>query len=548
MIILGLTSTFSEDPAAALIVDGKLVAMVEEERLIRLKHAPRMAPERAADYCLSCAGIRLEDVDFVAIGFSSPREIFWDNCRTKVGNLLRGEEILRSFREEIRYARLHSFYLERMAKFLHPKDKVVFVRHHLAHAASTYSLSGFKEANIISLDGSGGQDSGLLAVGRDGNIEILETVDRENSYGEFYERITGALGFRMHNDEGKVMGLAAYGDPKDEVFPFFDWNRSVPHLKRKQFAEYLQTIEPRKREQPPSEYHQNIAARLQFTLEEAVKQIKEYLYKKTGIENLCMAGGTALNCSMNGKLLESGHVNRIFIQPAAGDAGSALGAAAEVYRRKSGKPVDTRLRHAYWGPEYDNGEIEKALKISKVPYEKCDDVADRVAELLAQDKIVGWHQGRMEVGPRALGGRSILANPSRIEMKDKVNNFVKFREPWRPFAPSMLAEESGNYVTNNHESPFMILAFQARKEKVDLFPAAIHVDNSCRPQTVEREVNPKYYDMIAKFRDRVGIPIVLNTSFNVAGQPIVCRPIEAISTFYACGLDALAIGDFLLTK
>ena len=551
MIILGITDTVCQDNAAALLVDGELVGMVEEERLNRIKHAPRMAPQKSIQWCLERAGVKLEDVDIIAIGFDHPNTVFLDNMRTKVKRFVKRQTILRNAREEFRYWRRHRYHLAQLDPYLKMRDKILFVRHHMAHAASSFYLSGFDQASIISLDGSGGQDAGLIGTGRGTDIEVVQYVDRESSWGEFYERFTGALGFKPHSDEGKVMGLAAYGDPQGQVFPFIQMSNGneIPHYDREGFLKALKEIRPREKNVSPiNGYHENVAARLQYSLEQVVGRMAEVLHRKTGSTDLCMAGGTALNCSCNGKLLSLPWVKRIFVQPAAADCGTALGAAVYAHVKLTGERPKTRFNHMYWGPEFSNDEIEKVLKQAKVPYRKVERIGEETAKLIAQNKIVGWFQGRMEVGPRALGGRSIVANPTDPRMKDAVNNNVKFREAWRPFAPSILADCMEEYFGTSHPSPFMILAFQAREEVKPKIPAALHVDGTGRPQTVEKETNPRYWDLINEFRKISGVPVVLNTSFNVAGQPIVCTPKDAIGTFYICGLDALSIGDFIVEK
>ena len=551
MIILGITDTVCQDNAAALLVDGELVGMVEEERLNRIKHAPRMAPQKSIQWCLERAGVKLEDVDIIAIGFDHPNTVFLDNMRTKVKRFVKRQTILRNAREEFRYWRRHRYHLAQLDPYLKMRDKILFVRHHMAHAASSFYLSGFDQASIISLDGSGGQDAGLIGTGRGNDIEVVRYVDRESSWGEFYERFTGALGFKPHSDEGKVMGLAAYGDPQGQVFPFIQMSNGseIPHYDREGFLKALKEIRPREKNVSPiNGYHENVAARLQYSLEQVVGRMAEVLHRKTGSTDLCMAGGTALNCSCNGKLLSLPWVKRIFVQPAAADCGTALGAAVYAHVKLTGERPKTRFNHMYWGPEFSNDEIEKVLKQAKVPYRKVERIGEETAKLIAQNKIVGWFQGRMEVGPRALGGRSIVANPTDPRMKDAVNNNVKFREAWRPFAPSILADCMEEYFGTSHPSPFMILAFQAREEVKPKIPAALHVDGTGRPQTVEKETNPRYWDLINEFRKISGVPVVLNTSFNVAGQPIVCTPKDAIGTFYICGLDALSIGDFIVEK
>jgi carbamoyltransferase len=287
---------------------------------------------------------------------------------------------------------------------------------------------------------------------------------------------------------------------------------------------------------------------LQYTLEQVMSRMTEAMYERTGLTDFCLAGGTALNCSSNGKLVGLPHVERLFVQPAAGDSGTALGAAVHAYVQHTGRRPDTTFDHAYWGPEYSNDEIRAVLDLAKVDYRHVEDVSAETAALLAQDKIVGWFQGRMEIGPRALGARSILANPTTARMKDDVNNNVKFREAWRPFAPSILREANREYFGTDHPSPFMILAFEAEPGIEEKIPAALHVDRTGRPQTVERSTNPRYWGVIDEFRKLTGVPVVLNTSFNVDSEPIVCSPKNALATFAMSGLDALAIGDFIVEK
>lgn len=552
MIVLGVTDPVGDDNAAAILVDGELVGMVEEERLNRIKHARNMPPTRAIAWCLEQAGCTISDVDVVAVGYSDPKTMFLESAKAVARRRLARRPAFRSLRGELRVYRGHKQYASQLLRAIGAdEDKLVWVRHHLAHAASTFHLSPFEQANIVSLDGSGGQDAGLLGVGRGVDIEAFDYVDRETSWGVFYEAFTGGLGFRQHSDEGKVMGLAAYGDPGDAVFPFIDLSGpdGWPCYDRVAMYEEISRIKPRTRDvYPINSYHEHIAARLQFSLEAVMARITQELHARTGLTDFCLAGGTALNCSSNGKLLALPHVERLFVQPAASDAGTALGAAVWAYVQRTGERPKTTFNHAYWGPEYDNDEIQATLDQAKITYRKVDDVSAETARLVADDKIVGWFQGRVEVGPRALGARSIIANPTNPQMKDAVNNNVKFREPWRPFAPSLLAEHMEEYFGTTHESPFMILAFQARDDVASKIPATLHVDGSGRPQTVDRETNPRYWRMIDEFRKLTGVPVVLNTSFNVDSEPIVCTPKNALATLYMSGMDALAIGDFIVEK
>ncbi len=309
------------------------------------------------------------------------------------------------------------------------------------------------------------------------------------------------------------------------------------------------SIKPRTKDDPITQEHKDLAATLQDTLERAVIRMAEWLYQQTGIRRLCLAGGSALNCSMNGKLAQLPFVDEIFIQPAAHDSGTALGAALTVHVDKTGQRPDWTMEHAYWGPEYSNEEIEEALKaFQEIDYEHCEDISAAAAKQLAEGKILGWYQGRSEVGPRALGNRSILADPSRPDMKDRVNNQVKHREPWRPFAPSILENSLSRYFDHSRQSPFMILAFDTKPETMNEIIAAVHVDGTARPQSVSLKTNPRYYQLIKRFEELTGIPAVLNTSFNVDSQPIVNTPQEAIDTFLNCGMDMVAIGEFLVWR
>ena len=542
MIILGITHPISWNNAACILVDGQLIAWVEEERLNRIKHAPRMAPRLAMDYCLKQAGIKLEQVDYIAVGFDSV-------MRAVLGTLRSEERFLSGLNQAAMWLRDGITYEKKLPLEGYDRSRVVFVNHHQAHAASAFYASGFPESNILSLDGSGGNESGILGFGQGTKIEIFKTVSNRGSWGLMYEEITEKLGFRRHSGEGKVMGLAAYGTPDPKGLPFVNWDGDFPVIDPETRKTFVNAIQPRKKEDPITDYHENLAATLQDTLERAGKCMADYLYNKTGIRRLCLAGGTALNCSMNGKLALLPFVDEIFIQPAAYDAGTALGAAMTVYVEKTGNWPDWKMEHAYWGPEFTNEEIEEALKaFSNYPYKKSSNIFSETAQILADGKIVGWFQGRSEVGPRALGNRSILANPSLPEMKDRVNNQVKHRESWRPFAPSVLEERVDRYVANPMPSPFMILAFNALPERQAEIVAAAHVDGTIRPQTVSKATNPRYWQLIKRFEEITGIPAVLNTSFNVDSQPIVNTPEEAIDTFINCGIEVLAIGDFLVWK
>ena len=541
MIILGVTHPISWNNAACLLSDGHLVAMVEEERLNRVKHAPRMAPKMAIEYCLSQAGVTIQDIDYIAVGFDSA-------INAAVGSF-RGENFLSGLNQAAHWLREGLTYERQLPFGDFPKERVIFVNHHLSHAASTFYASGFSEANILSLDGSGGSESGILGVGRTKNIDILATVSNRASWGLLYELVTELLGFRRHSGEGKVMGLAAYGTPDPRGLPCVNWDGPIPVIEPEARKAFIASLTPRHRNDPITSVHQNLAATLQATLERAAQQMATWLYEQTGIRRLCLAGGTALNCSMNGKLAQLPFVDEIFIQPAAHDAGTALGAALQTYVEKTGERSDWQMEHAYWGPSYSNDEIETALNnYEEIRFQQSQDICSETALLLEEGKIIGWFQGHLEIGPRALGNRSILANPAIPEMKDLINKKIKHREPWRPFAPSMLEKAMADYVDSPTLSPHMILAFDAKDSAQSELVSAIHVDGTCRPQTVSVHTNERYWHLIKRFEERTGIAAVLNTSFNVDGQPIVNTPYEAIDTFLRCGLDVLAIGDFLVWK
>ncbi len=541
MIILGLTHPISWNNAACILVDGRLVAMAEEERFNRIKHAPRMPAKLAMEYCLQQAGVSLQEVDYVAIGFDSA-------LRAAVGNLnLR--EALSGLNQAAHWLRDGRKYERQLPLDGYDRKRVVFVNHHIAHAASAFLASGFPEANILSLDGSGGSESGMLAVGNGAQIKTLGTVSNRGSWGLLYELVTEALGFRRHSGEGKTMGLAAYGRPDPDGLPCVDWSGDIPVIDPKKRRAFVAALTPRHKDDPITDDHKVLAATLQATLERAGEQMSQWLYQQTGLRSLCLAGGTALNCSMNGKLAQLPWVDEVFIQPAAHDSGTALGAALAVHAQKTGRRPDWRMEHAYWGPEYDNEAIDMALNsFTAIHCHHSKDIFAETAALLARGQIVGWFQGRLEIGPRALGNRSILANPSRPEMKDQINNRVKHREPWRPFAPSVLEEKVGRYIDPPMPSPYMILAFDTNPTTQAELVSAIHIDGTCRPQTVSRTTNPRYWRLIKEFEKLTDIPAVLNTSFNVDSQPIVNTPHEAIDTFLNCGMDYLAIGDYMVSK
>ncbi|MCX6353710.1 MAG: hypothetical protein NTZ78_02255 [Candidatus Aureabacteria bacterium] len=575
--MFGLGTSNGCNPAACLLVDGKLVAMVEEERLIRFKGACGQFPVRATKFCLQFAGIDLSDVDHIAFAWDG-RKYPWKMMAFLARNWARytrcGTRAADTDRDV--YANLVLCSAEhlthqikdtlRAAGFMGRIPPIEFIPHHYAHAASAYYCSGFKRSAILIIDGSGEMDCTSSFVG-DGTLITPHPNIRykiPNSLGWFYAGMTEYLGFKPYNDEGKVMGLAPYGHHDggiaqkiSKILSFGNGTYSVDpsyltlgrHTFGKYFSDSMVKLfgAARARESALEDVHKVIAYETQDALERCVTGIVDRLMEQTGMDALCLAGGVCMNCKMNGVLHDNPRVKNIFIQPVSSDSGTALGAALALSVRL-GEDPRFNLDHAYWGPGYSNEEIVKILEEYKLPYKKVDNIEARVARFLAEGKFVGWFQGRLEMGARALGNRSILADPRTPGVKDTLNKQVKHREGFRPFAPSLLAEAKSEFLENASDSPFMILAYKVREDKKNLIPGVVHVDDTVRPHTVKKEVNPRYWRLIKEFEALTGVPVILNTSFNVRGEPIICSPGDAIRCFYGTGLDALAIGDYLLTK
>lgn len=540
MIILGLTHPISWNNAACLLVDGKLQAMVEEERFTRIKHAPRVFPSQSMKYCLREVGAALSDVDVVTVGFDRPGRVGID--------YLRNDGLRTGIREGVDWVRRTARY-ERLLKKEVERLDVTHVKHHMAHAASAFFASHFERANVISLDGSGGSDSGYLAVGEGDVLTPLARIPNADSWGIMYERVTGLLGFLRHSGEGKTMGLAAYGQGTADDFPFIDWSHELPHIDVKTMNRFLGAIKQRGPDDSLDQRHANLAASLQAALERVAQRYVAWLFERTAIRNVCLAGGVALNCSMNGMIRNMAECDDIFVQPASHDAGTALGGALYAHASLTGKRPDFVMNHVYWGPEFTNDEVAAALLRHGIQgVTKASDIPKAVARLLVQGKTVGWFQGRAEVGPRALGARSILGDPSLPWMKDHLNLVVKGRESWRPFAPALPAELAANVLTDGRPAPFMCVASRVLPGMSHSLPAAVHVDGTCRPQTVDRQTNPRFWELLQEFYALTGTPAVLNTSFNRDSEPIVCTPDDAISTFERSGLDILAIEDFIVER
>lgn len=574
MNILGLFGP-GPNPSAALIQDGKLLAFMEEERFNRIKTSPNSLPIESAKGCLKKAGISLDMVDGIAYG--------WDSVRyaEKVGAFFKKRRKQYSDTSEYNHLQeellINLYHPERIRHNLQlglgslsKKRKlppITFYPHHLCHAASALDCSGFDEANILTLDGSGEEITTLICSGTPEKIEIIKRFELPHTLGGFYATFTEFLGFRAYLDEGKLMGLASYGkfsqelqDKMDQVIPFdretgdFEINPRMRYVGRHTFGarftdEFVELFGPKReaRQSAVDAPFPDLAFAVQWRLEQIVTRLARQAYKKTGLKKLCLAGGVAMNCVMNGKLAGEDFVEDIFVQPAASDNGVSLGAALLMAREK-GERVSFRMTHLYYGPEFDEQEIEKALKEAKVDYYRSEDIEKETAGLLNQGKIVGWFQGPMEVGARALGGRSILASPLFPEMKERLNLEVKHREDWRPFCPSMKEESYKKYIKAKADSPFMIMAFPFNEEYEKMVPSCVHVDRTARPQAVRKQDHPRYWKLINEFEKLSGHGIIINTSFNIQGEPIVCTPMDALRCFGGTGLDALAIGDFMVKK
>ncbi len=536
MYYLGITagavlSELGHDPAACLIKDNRIVAFVEEERFVRVKHAGGFFPVNAIKYCLNEGGVKLDEVK---IGYYMNPACFWKRTFTP-------KNVVGAIRA--------NNYMGMIPKFLKfyfgHKPDVEYVNHHTCHTYSSFPFSGMKVSTCFSIDGGGERTATLVSQCNSDKVATLGESFKPNSMGQFYGQFTNWLGFKMLDEEGKTMGLAPYGEPKYDLSGFIRFEKGM-HKVTKDAWELYEAIESSfgtRRIGEIQKIHKDVAASVQKKLEEvSINMVKYY-----DVKNLTLCGGIALNCKMNGEILNSGLIKDIFVQPVANDAGCAIGAAAYL-SMLDGNRFD-KLEHLYYGPEYSNEQIKKTLDICKVKYEYHDDIAGIGAELIAKGKIISWFQGRMEGGPRALGGRSILADPSDPKMQDRINYFVKHREPWRPFCPSMLEEDKEKYLENAHEDPFMILTFKIKEEWQKELPAIVHpADKTARPQTVRKSANPLYWKLINNFKKETGVSVVLNTSFNIQGEPIVCIPEDAVRCFFGNGLDYLLIGNYLVKK
>jgi carbamoyltransferase len=558
MITLGINYTKMHDSSACLVRDGELVVAVAEERISRVKHDARF-PHLAIQDCLEYAKVRPDQLDEVCFGWTTAGPGFRHDlkCLATGGLQLTYLNLLTTTLHFLSMWHQEGGARSFAQRFGPIKARVRHVDHHLAHAISAYAYSGFDESAVVVIDGRGAWEATSIWHGKNGKLEHILTIPFPDSLGLFYSTFTEYLGFRPNSDEWKVMGLAPYGQAGVDLSAFIEPDAGPYHVHTKRFvangeasfSEMVRLLGPaRIPESDIDDCSKNIAYAVQAACEVAMMSVVRMAIEKTRSRNLCLAGGVALNSKANGKILASGLIDRIFVQPAASDDGVALGAALAPYLDDGGRLPMKAMRHAYLGPAFGNDAIEGALKTYKLKYAHLTDAAATAAEYLSNGKILGWFQGRMEFGPRALGSRSILADPRDPEMNSKVNNAVKFREWWRPFAPSLKKEAAGEYLESATDSPFMILTAQVRPEKRSIIPAVTHVDGSARPQTVEKEINPLYWGLIDEFGKRTGVPVVMNTSFNLRGEAIVHTPTDALRTFFSSGMDALIIGNFLVEK
>jgi carbamoyltransferase len=591
MHILGI-SCYYHDAAAALLRHGQLVAAAEEERFSRIKHDFNF-PSKAIQFCLREGRVDGRDLDYV---------VFFEKPFRKLDRILASvletyPQSWRVFRESMIGWMLDKLWVAStlQAELGISRDRILFSDHHLSHAASAFFCSPFEESAILTVDGVGEWTTTAYGVGRGTQIQLTKQIEFPHSLGLLYSAFTAFLGFEVNEGEYKVMGMAPYGTPRyaDEVWKvveqnsdgsfalrmeYFCFQHSTDRMFNRKFVELFgeprlpnlpffteSTGYPRYFGEKPSDYvaqcranehYADIAASIQRVTEDLLVGMAKTVRKETGLNKLCMAGGVGLNSVANTRILREAGFDELYIQPAAGDSGGALGAALWAYHSVLGKPRGFRMEHAYWGQEYGAGEIKEFLAHENIPHREAantDELLDRVTEYLAGAKVVGWYQGRFEWGPRALGNRSILADPRNPLMKDIVNAKIKFREPYRPFAPSAAAECASKYfemdrIAQHYPARYMLYVMPVRPEHHATLPAVTHVDGTARVQTVFREHNPLYYGLIERFGQATGVPVVLNTSFNLRGEPIVTTPANAFSTFSRSEMDCLVLGNFLIEK
>lgn len=573
MNILGI-SCYYHDSAAALIKDGKIIAACEEERFSRIKHDSSF-PKKAIDFCLALAKITTKDLDYVVF-YEKPFKKFH---RILISTLSTFPHSLFSFREAMRVWMTKKIYIKsEIASYLNiPEQKILFSEHHLSHAASTFYPSPFKEAAVLTVDGVGEWATAAFAIGKSNKLNILKEIYYPQSLGLLYSVFTAFLGFEVNEGEWKVMGLAPYGKPvyEDKIwkivqknrdgsfsldFTYFSYQYSDSKAYSKKFIELFGSPIQPSQSHLITKRNAGIAASIQKVCEEILLNMAKNLKKLTGLQNLCIAGGVALNSVANYRLLKESGFKNIFIQPASGDSGGALGAAFYVYHHVLNKEKRSIQTISFFGQKFSNEEIKNTLLKFNVSYKNLpnDKLVDFVSNKLKNGYVIAWFQDKFEWGPRALGHRSILADPRNPNMKDIINSKVKFRESFRPFAPSVLADQASkvfelpttNYklLTNHYPLRFMLYVVPVIKEWIKKVPAITHADNTARPQLVYKQDNRLYYELIASFYKKTGVPLILNTSFNLKGEPIVASPSDAYSTFMRSGIDFLVLGNYVCEK
>lgn len=592
MYILGINA-YHGDASATIIKDGHLLAAVEEERFNRVKHCAGF-PSLAIMFCLEAAGIVIEDVDHIGISRDPSANLHkkilfaaTKMAKSAVGSGASesgksGRGIFGAITERLANTAKVRDLKDDLAKHLGVSKKQIKaqfhnIEHHRAHLASAFYVSPFEKAALLSIDGFGDFISTMFGVGDKNSVEVLGQVEYPHSTGILYTATTQFIGFPYYGDEGKVMGLAPYGNPQKYIAEFrniirtedggrftlnldyfrhhtegveMSWDEGSPMIGRIFSNEYVKTFGPaREPGTPLTDRERDIAASLQLRLEEVGFHILNHLHAVTGLTDLGLAGGVALNSVMNGKILLNTPFKRIFVQPAAGDNGTSVGVCYQIYNGLLGQPRNFVMEGAYTGPTFTNDEIRVELEASGLEYETYSDreVTRQAAQDIANGAVMGWFQGHMEFGPRALGNRSIVVDPRRADMKDILNDRIKKRESFRPFAPSIMAEYTNEYFEQDHPAPTMLMVYQVRPEKRTVIPAVTHVDGSGRLQTVTPEVNARYYQLIWDFNALTGVPVVLNTSFN-ENEPIVCTPRQAIDCFLKTRMDVLYLGNYVVRR
>ncbi|MBI5463339.1 MAG: carbamoyltransferase [Ignavibacteriales bacterium] len=560
MNILGI-SCFYHDAAAALLADGQLVAAAQEERFTRKRHDSNF-PINAIRYCLSATKISANSLDYVVF-YDKPFIKFERILQTYFGTFPRS---FRSFLKALPVWMKEKMWIRQtIMKELDYAGEVLFTEHHMSHAASAFLVSPFEEAAILTLDGVGEWETTTKGWGRGNEIQLTGAIHFPHSLGLLYSAFTYYLGFRVNSAEYKVMGLAPYGEPRfadtilqelvnvqpDGTFclnmKYFTYHYGLTMTGKK-----IETLFGHPRREPEStleQFHKDMAASIQKVTDTIVVRLAQHIERESKMKSLCMAGGVALNCVANSKIFEHTNFQDIFVQPAAGDAGGAIGAAFYIYNTVLGNRRSFVMRHAFLGPEFNNGEVEELFRTAAVSFRKLEqsELLKETARLLDAQKVIGWFQGRMEFGPRALGARSILADARNPKNQSVVNLKIKYRESFRPFAPTVLEEKTSAWFDWNRPSPFMLFIAQAKNGK-ERIPAVTHSDGSARLQTISRDQNSLYYDLVSEFDKLTGCPVIINTSFNQRGEPIVCTPQDAWKCFLRTEMDHLVIGNFLVNK